>query len=146
MQRRVEVTVVIRALFLFAVVLGIDQSIKAIAQTYPAFWHGTFFRFTENSGIAFSMPLAGAWLWAGVSVAFICIVVFACRAAMHHDRRTLFSLVLLLAGGVGNILDRFRFGAVTDIFVLPGGLLFNIADCAIVLGVITLLFSSRRRY
>ncbi len=56
------------------------------------------------------------------------------------------SLGLVIGGALGNILDRLRFGAVADFFDFhiagwhwPA---FNIADCAIVVGVCLLMLDS----
>ncbi|MBI4281859.1 signal peptidase II [Candidatus Uhrbacteria bacterium] len=112
-----------------------DQGIKAIARTYPTRWEGTFFRITENRGIAFSIPIPRALFWILFIVAIFFFMRLARTSMRMHNTKNLFFLGLILGGGFSNALDRFRFGAVTDIFALPGGLLFNIADIAIVIGL-----------
>lgn len=138
-QRRVEVTSVRNAWIIFCTIFFFDQGMKAIARTYPK-WEGTFFRITENPGIAFSIPLSGMLFW----IVFAGALFFCIGSAVHgirtHNTKFLFSLGLILGGGLSNALDRFRFGAVTDIFALPGGLLFNVADMAITTGIFFLLF------
>ena len=58
------------------------------------------------------------------------------------------SLGLIIGGALGNALDRVRFGAVADFFLLHWGdfswYVFNIADVAIVAGVILLMYDSVR--
>lgn len=54
------------------------------------------------------------------------------------------ALGLILAGDIGNLIDRFRFGRVTDFIdtqIIP---VFNVADSAITIGVILVLFSLLR--
>jgi signal peptidase II len=48
-------------------------------------------------------------------------------------------LPLALGGALGNTLDRLRLGAVVDFIALRGGLVLNVADAAITLGVLALL-------
>jgi signal peptidase II len=47
---------------------------------------------------------------------------------------------LLLGGSFGNIIDRIRDGAVTDFVKLPSWPAFNVADIAITVGVLALLW------
>ena len=55
------------------------------------------------------------------------------------------ALVLILGGDLGNLIDRFRFsGHVTD-FIDPGFFpVFNVADSAITIGVILVIFAVLR--
>jgi len=53
------------------------------------------------------------------------------------------SLALILGGAIGNLIDRILLGAVTDFIDLGIGTLrwpvFNLADAAVTIGMITLL-------
>jgi signal peptidase II len=49
--------------------------------------------------------------------------------------------VALLAGAVGNLIDRIRSGLVVDFFDFRIWPVFNIADIAIVLGVISMIYA-----
>src|SRR5207244_1761203 len=108
------------------------------------FWD---FRYSENPGAAFglfrNLAFARPLLFCIGVVALFAIVSFLRKA--HPDRwRLAAELGLLASGAVGNITDRVLFGRVTD-FVLwhvrqyewP---VFNVADAALVVGVIGLLF------
>jgi len=64
------------------------------------------------------------------------------------------ALAVIIAGGVGNLIDRLRFaGRVTDFLYLQAGPLhtgvFNVADMAITFGILWLVlawgFTQRRR-
>lgn len=140
MQGGAKIARVIRSFFLLCVTLGLDQGIKLYARTYPTYWEGTFFSFTENAGLVFSIPLSGVWLWgiligAGAALLFLFFHSFstgridACAA-----------LACIAGGGISNTIDRIRFGAVTDLFIFPGGLLFNFADIAIIIGIVWFLW------
>ena len=55
---------------------------------------------------------------------------------------------MLLGGAVGNLIDRIRLGAVVDFIDVGAWPVFNLADSAVVVGIIIiiycLLFQSRR--
>jgi signal peptidase II len=81
-------------------------------------------------------------------VAFTAIFLFL-RKAEGNDRILIFSLSLILGGAIGNSIDRFRLGYVTDFidFHLFGSskyhwFPFNVADAAITIGVILILFEA----
>lgn len=101
---------------------------------------------TRNTGVTFGMfagqPL-GQWpviLFTGAVVAVLS--VWLSRAS---DARQAAPLGAIIGGALGNILDRFRFGGVTDFldFHLFGyhWPAFNLADTAIVFGVATLILT-----
>ncbi len=98
---------------------------------------GDFFRLThmENSGAAFSMI-------SGQRLLLVVIPVVGIVAALWYlhrhrgDHWTLYaSWTLIIAGGIGNLIDRIAFGEVTDMFdfsIFPP--VFNIADIAVTFG------------
>ena len=47
---------------------------------------------------------------------------------------------LLVGGAAGNLIDRIRLGSVTDFIKLPHWPAFNVADIAVTVGVVTLLW------
>ncbi len=81
-------------------------------------------------------------------IAIVAIFVFL-RKVAESDRVLVVSLGLILGGAIGNSIDRFRFGYVTDFlgFHWFGNLHyqwppFNVADSAITIGVILILFDT----
>ncbi len=104
-----------------------------------------------NTGAAFSV-LADAsgwqrWLFAGLAIAVaVGIVVWLYRLDAVKQWLLALSLALVLAGALGNLLDRLRLGHVID-FVdvhwkdvhFPA---FNVADSAITVGAILLLLDA----
>jgi signal peptidase II len=92
----------------------------------------------QNDGVAF-----GALAGGGTVVAVIVAAALAGLLAYFalHAARPLVWLPtgLLLGGALGNIIDRARFGAVTDFLKLPGWPAFNLADTAITVGVVLLV-------
>jgi len=107
-----------------------------------------FFRLTHvhNTGAAFglfqdhSFPL--------IIVALVGIVILLLYALFIYRRSPFLdnmlgktALGLVLGGTVGNLIDRLRFGYVTDFIDVGIWPAFNIADSAIVVGVIILAYS-----
>lgn len=110
-----------------------------------------------NPGAAFSFLASGSgWqryffvIIAGLASALILYMMNKHRA----DRFLCFSLALVLAGAIGNLIDRLWYGAVVD-FVLvrwPGGPrlfdpwpAFNLADSCITIGAALLIWDSFHR-
>jgi signal peptidase II len=107
-------------------------------------------RFTTNSGGAFSIGRSAPWFFVGVSA--IVIVAILATSFRHTSRVTAVALGLVLGGALGNLTDRavrgsgFR-GSVVDFIDLHVWPVFNLADCAIVVGAIALAlagFQERR--
>jgi signal peptidase II len=142
------------------VVLVLDQLTKMLIRANLALHEGVsllpFLGITHlrNRGAAFGilndlpesvrMPLFVLIL----VVAFIAIITFVVKAE-PKDRILVTSLSLILGGAIGNSIDRFRLGYVTDFidfhwfgnpkYHWPP---FNFADAAITIGVILILFEA----
>jgi signal peptidase II len=113
-----------------------------------------FFDFvlTKNTGISYglfqSRGALGQWLLLGVKAAAVVLLwIWLARA---HTRLTALSLGLIIGGAIGNAIDRLAYGWVADfvLFHVSGAnwqfywYVFNLADVAIVAGVIGLLYES----
>jgi lipoprotein signal peptidase len=59
----------------------------------------------------------------------------------ERDVSARISLMLLLAGGIGNLVDRVVFGYVRDFLLVPWFPAFNPADVFLTIGIIWLFFS-----
>ncbi|GAB4139996.1 MAG: signal peptidase II [Cyanobacteria bacterium J069] len=110
-------------------------------QTLPL-WAGVFhLTYVTNKGAAFSwFSEDGSWLrWLslGVSLALAALALWGARMPRWEQ----LGYGLIMAGAVGNGIDRFRFGEVVDFldFRLIRFPIFNFADVFINLGIICLL-------
>lgn len=125
-----------------------DQASKALANdVLAASWIQVtgFFSLVllRNTGSAFSF-LADAGGWQKLLFSAVAIGVSAAMAAViwKHSAEKLApaAAALVLGGAIGNLIDRLMLGSVTDFIDLHIGDIhwpaFNIADSAIVLGVI----------
>jgi signal peptidase II len=98
-------------------------------------------RFTTNSGGAFSIGQSAPWFFVGVTAVVVAIIL---ATSFRHTSRTVgASLGLILGGALGNLTDRairapgLR-GRVVDFIDFHVWPVFNVADCAIVVGAILL--------
>ena len=91
-------------------------------------------------GLAQELPV---WVFVLLTVAALWLIGSFYRSLEADDQRQALSLGLILAGALGNLIDRLTRGEVVDflqfdlrLFVFPD---FNVADSAIVVGVGLLL-------
>jgi len=98
-----------------------------------------------NRGVTFGM-FAGDGPWHHLALALVAAAIVAFLIgwmARAENRLTAIALGAVAGGAIGNVIDRVRFGGVVD-FVDAAGwgwhwYVFNIADAAIVCGVIALV-------
>lgn len=93
----------------------------------------------RNSGIAFGfLSGGGALLVVGTAIALLALVFFF---VTHTGRRLVWLPTgLMIGGAVGNLIDRARDGSVTDFVKFPYFPAFNVADMAITIGVVALIY------
>ena len=110
------------------------------------FWNWVL---TYNPGAAFSFladqPGWQRWLFTVLALAVSGWIALELRR--HPEQKLLsLALALIMGGALGNVIDRIRFGAVVDFiqwhaagYYWPA---FNVADSAITVGAILLVFST----
>lgn len=139
------------AFIIIAAVVIADQVTKYMALTLLApirsfpLIEGIFeLHFVRNRGAAWGMLADSRWIFMTVSV--IAILAMLLYLIFTKERTTLFtvSLSMILGGGVGNMIDRLFYedGAVVDFlyFKLIDFPVFNIADCAVTVGAVLLIY------
>ena len=143
----------IRASLIGGVVLLADQITKVWARTaladhdvevIPGFLR---FRLAENPGSAFSL-FQGLGPWLGLA-AIVASAVILVVVEQTGNRIELAGLSLILGGAVGNLVDRLSngpwlTGSVTDFIDFSFWPNFNVADSAITVGVVVLLWAAKR--
>lgn len=138
------------SLFLISVLTCVDQLTKYWAESWlkshslVTLIQGVLeLRYLENRGIAFGMFQGRIFLFL-----FLCILFFiaALYCFIKLPKTTyyfpiLFILILMVAGGLGNFIDRVYRGFVVDFiyFSLIDFPIFNLADVYVVLGGILLV-------
>lgn len=108
----------------------------------------------SNSGVAFSMfQNNNLFFITLVSLVIIALICFLCKNKNEFTKIQTHALLLILAGGIGNLIDRLFRGAVVDfidvgykaVYRWPA---FNVADSCVCIGVtlfvISLLFFNKK--
>ncbi len=93
--------------------------------------------YVQNTGAAFSMLRSHTWVLTLTSAVVVLAVCALIVKGFFKNRLGLWSAALVLAGGMGNLIDRAVFGFVTDMFktTFMNFAVFNVADCCITIGV-----------
>ena len=129
------------------VVVVLDQATKWLAIRFlaPAEAAGTpprGLRLATNEGWRFGRaPTVPALLALWILTLACTLLVLAAAGASPAHRLAGAGLVLALGGATGNLLDRIRRGAVIDFISLGRWPVFNLADAAIVAGVLVAVVS-----
>ena len=140
--------------YIFAVItavaaLALDQFTKyyisnnfVMAETKPLIPHVLGITYVYNTGGAWGMLKDQTWLLLSVTIVIMLVCIALLLKFGVKNKLMFWAITLILSGGVGNMIDRiFRGGKVIDFFDLlfmeyP---VFNVADCAIVIGAGMLL-------
>ena len=129
-------------------IIAFDHVTKILATEYlkgkepVSFIKGVVrFNYAENTGMAFSLFSGARWV-------FVALTLVACVAALWYifSNRCkplwlYWSIAVVASGGIGNLIDRAFYGYVVD-FIEPVFIdfaIFNIADCAVTLGAVSLI-------
>ena len=95
-----------------------------------------YFHYTENTGVAFSMFSDNRWVLVGVTSVMLIVALAFFLSGKIKDKLELFALSLIIAGGVGNLIDRLSLGYVIDFIDVRiiNFAIFNVADMCITIG------------
>ena len=142
MKRKVTVPIVIVAL------ITLDQWVKfeivkniqlgGVKPFIPKILSLTYLR---NTGAAFSILENQQWLFAVITLVVIGAAMWYLSKHIKGSVWLLSALSLIIAGGIGNFIDRMRQGFVVDMFQLDfiNFAIFNVADSYLTIGVLVLI-------
>ena len=128
---------------LAALLVALDQLVKYLVLTYiPLGGHVPFLpylvelTYVQNTGAAFSMFEEHTWQLALVSLVMSAVLAVALWKNFFRHPLGKVTLTLLLAGAVGNLIDRVFRGFVVDMFnvLFMHFAVFNVADICVVVG------------
>lgn len=131
------------AILTVLLVLG-DQLVKLVVRTHiplggsvPFIPHLLELTYVQNTGAAFSLLRQHTWLLTLISAAVVLVMCALIVKGFFRNALGRWSAALVLAGGMGNLIDRAVFGYVTDMFqtTFMDFAVFNVADCCITIGV-----------
>lgn len=135
------------SLLLAAVAVAADQWIKWLVTTQlqpvgsvtaiPGFLD---FTYLENRGAAFGMLPDQRWFFIVVTGLITLLLIVGLFVYKKHNWLSLASSVLIIGGGIGNLIDRLLYGYVIDyIHVSFFPPIFNFADCCVTVGTVLLM-------
>jgi signal peptidase II len=105
--------------------------------------------YVQNTGSAFSLFRgAGAWLVLVSVLSLIAILRYWTGLRRRGEPihiALLWGLALPFGGAAGNLIDRLRFHYVVDFLELPNFPVFNVADSAITVGALLLIWHFMRQ-
>ena len=112
--------------------MSLGESIPVIAGVF----HLTY---VLNAGAAFGIMENQRWFFIVTAAAFIILGACFYYKLVKEGAFFRYGAMALLGGAAGNLIDRLRGGLVIDFFDFRIWPVFNIADIAIVLGVIGMI-------
>ena len=134
--------------FAVLVLIVVDQLVKLyivsgfkLGQVKNFIPHLVSLTYLQNTGAAFSMLENHQWLFTLVTFLVIGGAVYYLIKHLNASKWMLAGLTLVIAGGLGNFIDRIRQGFVVDMFQLDfiNFAIFNVADMYLTFGVAILL-------
>lgn len=96
--------------------------------------------YIQNTGAAFSLLQGKTIILILIQVFVILsivVYVFIKKNSLHWTLKT--SLALIVGGGIGNLIDRLRFGYVVDFLHFHFWPIFNVADISVCIGCVLLI-------
>ena len=93
--------------------------------------------YVQNTGAAFSIRRTHTWLLTLTSAVVVLVICYLIVKGFFKNALGRWAAMLVLAGGMGNLIDRAVFGCVTDMLktTFIDFPVFNVADCCITVGV-----------
>lgn len=130
--------------------IGLDQLSKLLAvkllapvETVPL-WSGVLhLTYVENRGAAFGMLADHRWIFMSISSVAIVAIAIYLYSGKNTNKLFTSALMLIVSGGIGNMIDRIALGYVVDFidFALIDFAVFNIADSLVCIGAGLLILS-----
>ena len=120
------------------------DALETVGNTAKFIPHFIRFEYQQNTGMAWGLFPNSRWLFVAVTVIVAAIVVYVIiRYRKTMPRLIAVTLTVVLAGAVGNLIDRLFLGYVRDFiaFDFYDFPVFNIADTCVTIGSILLLIS-----
>ena len=116
--------------------MQVSESIKVIENFF-------YITYARNTGAAWSIGQGMGFVFVGIAIAMSIGIVYYLYKHSDVKKLTRFTMLLIVAGGIGNAIDRISFGYVIDFldFYIFGYdfPIFNIADCCITIALFALI-------
>ncbi|PIP68258.1 MAG: signal peptidase II [Candidatus Omnitrophica bacterium CG_4_9_14_0_2_um_filter_42_8] len=152
-KKRISNIAGILSLFLILLIDQVSKSVivsrLALGQSIPIIKNVLHITFIKNTGAAFGLFKNSTYFFIAVSVIaviLIGIVLVNSAGKGSFSEKFLFhySLILIMAGALGNLIDRISLKYVIDFIDFRIWPVFNIADSSITIGTALLIISFTR--
>ncbi|MCL1999287.1 MAG: signal peptidase II [Turicibacter sp.] len=133
------------------ILVVLDQIVKQWARDYlheaqrlPIIDGIIGFRWATNAGAAFGIFYGGRWFFVVFTIIVI-VVMLVYEFKLPYTKQLLYlriPMVMILAGAIGNFIDRLLFGYVVDMFefLFINFAIFNVADILLTTGTFIYIF------
>ena len=128
--------------------VGLDQLVKYLSvvflkpiDTFPIIRNVFHLTYCENTGAAFSMLSGARIFFIVITAVFIMLLVWLIYSDRVQNVGAAYTMAIISAGGIGNLIDRILNGYVVDMFDfrLINFAIFNVADIAVTCGAAAFL-------
>lgn len=137
----------LRFFLIVIAVLAVDQVSKyfiranfALGESLPIvdnFFHLTY---VENPGAAFGFLANKTVFFVILTIIIVAVLLYLAITMKNKHSLSYYALALVVGGAVGNFWDRVSKGTVTDMFDFRIWPVFNLADMALVVGLIYIAY------
>lgn len=135
--------------FLFAFIITLDLTLKDYLFSFVREQGGHYtliegfidLTYSENTGMGFGLFKNGT-IMLTVITAIVIVLIMGYLLVVRKDKAYIrIPLILIAAGGIGNLVDRIAFGYVRDFFqfTFVDFAIFNVADACITVGAVVLI-------
>lgn len=133
---------------LAVVLVLIDQLTKILTRNFIELGESVTFipglldlTYIKNTGAAWSILENHTWLLTALSAVIVLVIAWLMLKNFFTNWVGTLAAVLIMSGGVGNLIDRCVFKYVTDMIetTFMDFPVFNFADCCITVGVVLLV-------
>ena len=139
-------------IILFILIVAADQITKYLTERFiplyssvPIWKNVLELSNVHNTGAAWGMFAGGRWIFIALTLAVCAFIVYFLRKERKRmSSLSRYALVLIMAGAVGNLIDRAILGYVRDMIsvVLIHFPVFNVADSGVTIGAALLIIDT----
>jgi len=135
----IELCIALGVIFVDLLTKGLaEHFLTALSGNSFTVIEGVFnFTFTRNTGAAWGMLDGQQWFFIMTAILASVVVVWILLSKLNDSKVFGIGLALILGGTLGNFYDRIAFGSVRDMLHVTfiDFPIFNVADCALCVGV-----------
>ena len=133
------------AIVVLSVVL-LDQLTKFLIRHFQPVWDLKILtiQFIQNTGAGFGI-LQGKTFWLGILSLIVSGIIIYNYKHISKEKLMQYAFALFLGGTIGNMIDRFLIGYVTDFIYFSFWPAFNIADACLSIAVVAIIILTLRK-